>query len=112
MRRFAPCASPGCPALTREGRCAVHQPAQRDRSSEGPRPSASQRGYDATWRKRRLMHLRAHPLCAECGRVATDVDHIVPLARGGTGADDNLQSLCHGCHSRKTNREDGGGWRR
>lgn len=53
------------------------------------------------------MHLRREPLCRECwvhGRVteATQVDHIVPLAEGGTNDPDNLQSLCHSCHSRKT----------
>jgi 5-methylcytosine-specific restriction protein A len=41
--------------------------------------------------------------------MATEVDHIVPVARGGALLDwDNLQSMCHGCHSRKTASEDGG----
>lgn len=41
---------------------------------------------------------------------ATDVDHIISRAKGGTDERSNLQPLCHACHSEKTNREDGGGW--
>ena len=69
------------------------------------RASASTRGYDATWRKVRLAHLMANPVCVTpgCGRAATDVDHIIPHQDGGGRLDrGNLQSLCHSCHSRKT----------
>ena len=53
------------------------------------------------------------PLCRECrkaGRIvpATDVDHRVARADGGTDDRSNLQPLCHACHSRKTVRENGG----
>lgn len=53
------------------------------------------------------------PLCAAClaiGRIttATEVDHIMPLAKGGSNDLTNLQSLCKRCHSRKTATEDGG----
>jgi 5-methylcytosine-specific restriction protein A len=53
------------------------------------------------------MVLAQQPFCVACQRVgrvalATDVDHIVPLSAGGTNAADNLQPLCHSCHSRKT----------
>jgi len=59
------------------------------------------------------MVLNREPLCREClkqGRLtpATEVDHIVPLASGGTNDLENLQPLCHSCHSRKTAKEDGG----
>ncbi|MGF6957988.1 HNH endonuclease [Paraburkholderia youngii] len=33
---------------------------------------------------------------------ATEVDHIVPLFKGGTDAPGNLQSLCEPCHAAKT----------
>ena len=42
--------------------------------------------------------------------MATDVDHIVPH-RGDARLlydENNLQSLCKSCHSRKTATEDGG----
>lgn len=47
--------------------------------------------------------------CATIGRVepATEVDHVVPIRRGGARLDPaNLQALCKRCHSRKTMAED------
>lgn len=107
------CAAPGCPALVRDARyCEQHR--QNARNYEQARGSASQRGYGANWRRLRLLFLRRHPLCADpfnehAGRpvVATDVDHIKSRANGGTDAWDNLQALCHSCHSRKTAAVDG-----
>ena len=41
--------------------------------------------------------------CVLCGRPATDVDHIVELADGGSFHDPaNLRSLCDECHKAKT----------
>lgn len=50
--------------------------------------------------------------CAEVDRVAesVEVDHIVPLARGGTNARSNLQGLCEDCHAAKSARERQGQW--
>lgn len=61
-------------------------------------------------RIRRLV-LRANPLCVMCqaaGRItlATEVDHVVPLFKGGTESLDpfeNRQGLCSQCHQDKTN---------
>lgn len=65
--------------------------------------------YNTTaWRKLRAHVLRQAPLCRLCaGRglavPAVDVDHITPVADGGAPFDqNNLQALCHSCHSRKT----------
>ena len=66
----------------------------------------------AVWKRLREKKLREYPLCQECakqGRVtkATDVDHIIPH-RGDWSlfiSYNNLQSLCHSCHSEKTNKE-------
>ena len=95
-RRLAtPCSVPGCPNLD----CQVHR-----RRADDRRPSAAARGYGRRWRRLRLMKLRASPMCQVegCKQAATDVDHIEPKRDGGTDAWDNLQSLCHAHHSRKT----------
>lgn len=56
----------------------------------------------------RRHHFALHPLCARCLRqervtAATELDHIVPLFKGGSMRDPkNLQSLCSACHQDKT----------
>jgi len=92
--------------LTMGNRIPSHRPAgsgePRKRRQTDERPTAHERGYGAVWRKLRLLVLREEPLCRHCGAAATDVDHVVPLAAGGTNDRGNLCPLCHGCHSRKT----------
>lgn len=63
-------------------------------------------------RGRDLQRLRSYwfqakPLCVTCeraGRVswATELDHILPLHKGGTNDGANLQGLCAECHAEKT----------
>jgi len=81
-----------------------------------PRKRASTTGRDAdprrtlalntaAWQRLRASVLREKPLCAHCRKrghvvMATDVDHV-----NGDPSDnstDNLQPLCHSCHSLKT----------
>ncbi len=49
--------------------------------------------------------------CARCGSLVladvVDVDHVQPLALGGTDTDGNVQVLCHQCHQLKTSTEFG-----
>jgi 5-methylcytosine-specific restriction protein A len=64
---------------------------------------------------RRLQAMRARlfadsPLCAECERqgvvrIATQRDHIKPLAEGGLDDDTNVQALCEPCHDIKSEAE-------
>lgn len=112
QRAARACARPGCAGLVRGGVCSVCGPMRRqsDVDYDARRGTSAQRGYGGRWQRLRLMYLRANPLCLHCeeaGRVsaATDVDHIRAKRDGGTDDWDNLQSLCHACHSRKTARE-------
>lgn len=72
------------------------------------------RGYGSAWVKLRLRILtRDRYLCQAClskGRPApaTEVDHIIPKAIGGTDDDGNLSAICHACHVDKTVRDNGG----
>lgn len=63
------------------------------------------RGRPAQRRRERILSER--PLCVACeraGRVAaaTELDHVVPLWKGGSEDDSNMQGLCHACHAEKT----------
>lgn len=102
------CATPGCAATVPKGHCPTHA-----RVREAGRYNAQMRKLYASprWFRLRAQVLQDDPLCRECqaqGRVepGVDVDHIVPhrgdLARFWNR--ENLQALCHACHSRKTQR--------
>ena len=58
--------------------------------------------------ERRARYLAANPLCKHCmakGRVtaAQQVDHVIPLHKGGADCfDTNGQGLCVECHKAKT----------
>jgi len=63
-------------------------------------------------REQRARLLRLNPLCVECerqGRIAeaTELDHVVPLGKGGTHADANMQGLCRSCHDAKSRADRG-----
>jgi 5-methylcytosine-specific restriction endonuclease McrA len=102
--------------MTVPNRPATYRPAPVARPIT-PRLTRQQRGYGETWQRLRKLVLAEEPLCVECleaGRLtpATEVDHHIALARGGTHDRSNLRPMCKPCHSRKTATEDGGGFRR
>ena len=107
-----PCMYPNCNQLVdmKSRFCERHKPKEK-------RPSAAERGYDSKWVKARKSYLAKHPMCVACERqgiltMATDVDHII-AHRGDKRLfwdSQNWQSLCHSCHSKKTQQENNGGW--
>jgi len=109
-----PCGHPGCGVLVRDGsgRCA-----------KPPKPAwATKATTTKRTTGRKLQRMRAElfarsPLCAMCeaaGRVtlATQRDHIKPLAEGGADDQSNEQGLCHECHEAKSEAERQRGLRR
>jgi 5-methylcytosine-specific restriction protein A len=87
------------------------QAVQSVRESDSARPSASDRGYDRTWRKFASWWLTQEPLCRICkqrGVVSAGalVDHIVPLRAGGKRlSKHNVQTMCRSCHKIKTDED-------
>ncbi|KAB8186984.1 HNH endonuclease [Nonomuraea phyllanthi] len=115
-RSLTVCSTPSCAELTSGGRCAVCR-----REAERQRGSASQRGYDAAWQRTRAAYLKNHPRCEceDCEALpyeqrpaATDVDHIDGLGPNGPRGHDpsNLRALTKSHHSRRTARDQPGGW--
>ena len=55
------------------------------------------------WMRLREMVLIEEPMCMLCGqRPSTQVDHKIPICKGGTDERDNLQGTCFECHEAKT----------
>lgn len=96
-----PCPHPGCKVLIerKQRACRKHS-----RVLEARKPERI-RG----WRlqQRRAAYFAEHPLCRLCERagvvrLATELDHVIPLEQGGADDWSNLQGLCHDCHAAKT----------
>ena len=55
-----------------------------------------------TNKMRFAIYNRDHNRCRRCGsRYNLEVDHIIPISKGGKSTYDNLQTLCHRCNVRK-----------
>ena len=67
--------------------------------------------HSPTWREMRARQLAEHPTCVVCGQSARHVDHVIPIAEGGS-LSGPLQSLCKEHHRRKTQNESKAGNRR
>ncbi|MBD2654847.1 HNH endonuclease [Synechocystis sp. FACHB-383] len=54
---------------------------------------------------REYIFQRDNYRCCSCGlglgETALQIDHIIPLAKGGSNDMSNLQTLCQGCNSSK-----------
>lgn len=71
-----------------------------------PFPRARER-YERTrghkWLRLRHVVLVEEPVCMICGRKpSVEVDHILPVSKGGADDRDNLQGTCKECHEDKT----------
>lgn len=120
LKPLRPCLHPGCAALTRQTYCDKHRPKDSRRRSVAAADWHTWYTLDI-WRKDlRPQQLIREPFCRECTRRAvrdgrpelarvraTDVDHIIPHRGDWEWFTDrgNLQSLCHSCHSAKTQKE-------
>lgn len=75
------------------------------RLKERKRIRREQRGYDSAWRELSKRMRAAQPWCSKC-RSTRDLtlDHIIPLAKGGSNSAANAQVLCRKCNSEKASK--------
>src|SRR5262245_58671927 len=97
------CSTSGCAELvTRDRPCARH--------ARKPWATSKRGGSTRSWRMRRMFVLREEPLCRLCAAAgkltaATEVDHIVPIARNGSEVYENYQPICELHHRAKSQQE-------
>lgn len=76
-----------CGALSQRSRCPNHP---------------ARNGSTRQWRKTRARVLaRDGQSCRYCGAPADHVDHVDPVANGGTDDDANLAAACEHCNLSK-----------
>jgi 5-methylcytosine-specific restriction protein A len=100
------CLVRGCTKRTTyRGRCEEHAPpAWETRSARNSQRGPAQRVWDRLVRPRCLA--RDGFACVLCGaREGLEVDHVVPIAKGGTWTLENAQTLCKACHQEKSVRD-------
>ncbi len=82
--------------------CPTHEREMQKRTGWG-------RGSTRKSRATREIVLRNHPVCylryPGCTIVATEDEHVLPRAQGGSDALSNRKGACHHCHQIKTQRE-------
>ncbi|MGW0087840.1 HNH endonuclease [Streptomyces sp. NPDC003328] len=102
-RAASVCLVRGCTKRTfYRGRCKEHAPpAWEAKSARNRDRGPAQRAWDRAIRPRALA--RDGFACVQCGaHEGLEVDHVVPVAQGGTWTLDNAQTLCEPCHLVKT----------
>lgn len=75
---------------------------QRTKPLSESKKRRGRRDSEATATQRQRI-LRAYDYtCIQCGsKEEPTIDHVIPLAKGGTSYDDNLQVLCEKCNQAK-----------
>lgn len=112
-----PCRATNCANLVKSpaqrGYCDAHAEMRGAFARGKESGSTTKRGYGSAWQRLRKQVLERDGFicqCADCkasGRLreASEVDHIVGKADGGTDATSNLQAINRDCHRKKTARE-------
>jgi 5-methylcytosine-specific restriction protein A len=100
IKPLHPCNSPGCPQLAHTRYCPEHTK-QVEQKYERERGTATERGYNATWAKVRIIKLNSDPLCERCLVNGHDVAAILVHHKDHNPKNNlwyNLESMCSLCH--------------
>ena len=107
QRPLKPCSHPGCPQLTRAGKCEIHAK-QAEAQYESRRGTATERGYDANWAKARTVKLNQSPLCERCLNIGFVIPAILVHHKdhnSRNNSPENYESLCQTCHDEEHKNE-------
>lgn len=90
------CGHDACPVIViGDNYCEQHKPAPWANSTRA-------KARPIGWAKIRAHVLRRDGnVCHYCGAPATEVDHVVPVSRGGSHKLHNLVAACHDCNANK-----------
>jgi 5-methylcytosine-specific restriction protein A len=107
MRRaLRNCATPGCGNLVRgAGRCAKHGHPWKGWHHAGE--SRQARGYGAEFERNRKTVMLEERICGVCGEAGLpddEVDHVLPLAKGGGNERANLRRAHRRCNLARVGR--------
>lgn len=94
------CNYPGCPALTKQGKCEYHR--AREKATKDRKHGTARQRYGPGWEKiaKRIL-VRDRYVCHWCHGTATTADHLIALVDGGGHEDWNLVAACQPCNSRR-----------
>ena len=101
------CLTPRCPNLV-EGRRVTHCPEHKVVANNWAQKNFERSSSGWQWaaiRKRVLRRDNNRCQVVGCDAHATEVDHILPVSKGGTDSMVNLRSLCSDHHRIKSEQE-------
>ena len=90
------CGRDGCPEVVIGANyCTAHAPA--------PWAGSTRNQHNPIgWARIRARVLRRdNNTCVYCGAPATEVDHVVPVSRGGSHSTTNLVASCKACNAKR-----------
>jgi 5-methylcytosine-specific restriction endonuclease McrA len=61
-------------------------------------------GHTYAYQKKRAAMLKPGTRCYICGDPATQIDHVIPVIKGGTDHPSNLRPICWPCNREKSDR--------
>ena len=104
--RYRECVAYGCMKLVREDsnlHCKEHQNLYEEKKAKSLEELSKRKKKPAAvyqtkeWRSISRKFLQSNKTC-QCGAVATETHHKIPLRLGGTHDSENLEAVCKPCH--------------
>lgn len=94
-----------CGHILNEVMNALHDSGHFQYWNERPKGKRKDLRKDIGKETRRIVHERSAYRCVTCGTHENlTIDHIIPLAKGGSNEIENLQTMCRSCNCKKGDR--------